>query len=121
MPDFSEYGNYVENNPPVGPNDDDQDNDMTPVKDRRMNDTPTDRESVERHLDISHNHEAWLIPSASQIMLRALLTRAEAAEAERDRLRRAIMEADELAEHGMFEEAVQHALKAIDGGDNDRR
>ena len=34
--------------------------------------TPDTTEAVERHLDVSHNHEAGLIPVATRAMLRAL-------------------------------------------------
>ncbi|MDX1704597.1 MAG: hypothetical protein R3235_09935 [Altererythrobacter ishigakiensis] len=80
-----------------GPHHDDQGHDMTPVHERRA-DTPTDREAVERiasiHTSIAsvhvsagggYPHSLYLHQETAKT-LRALLARAEAAEAERDAL-----------------------------------
>lgn len=46
--------------------------------------TDTSTEAVERHLDIGWNHEANLIPTATAILLAALLTERDALKAKLD-------------------------------------
>ena len=73
-----------------------------PCKEAEMTTPDTTPEAVERHLDVSHNHEAGLIPVATRNMLRALA-------AERDALRAELADANHTIVAYVAIRAVHHA------------